>query len=108
MPGEACVKLEVYVPEEYAEQLKTALFEAGAGRIGNYDCCCWQTSGTGQFRPLAGSSAFIGQEGRNEKVPESKIELLCPAEKIKAIIAALKKAHPYETPAFQYWPVETA
>jgi hypothetical protein len=105
MPGN-CVKLEVYVPEEHAEKLKAALFEAGAGRIGNYDCCCWQTSGTGQFRPLAGSNAFIGEEGKVEKVPESKIELLCPAEKIRAIITALKKAHPYETPAFQYWPVE--
>ncbi|MDD5596539.1 MAG: YqfO family protein [Victivallaceae bacterium] len=101
-----CVKLEIYVPEEYAGKLKAALFEAGAGKIGNYDCCCWQTPGTGQFRPLAGSNAFIGKQGNIEKVPETKIELLCPAEKIKEIIEALKKAHPYETPAFQYWNVE--
>jgi len=54
-------KLEVYVPLTHAEELKTALFDAGAGRIGNYDCCCWQSVGTGQFRPLAGSNAFTAK-----------------------------------------------
>ena len=103
---ESFVKLEVYVPAMHAEALKTALFTAGAGKIGNYDCCCYQTSGTGQFRPLEGSRAFIGECGKVEKVEEIKIELLCPAEKITEIITALKKAHPYETPAFQYWTVK--
>ena len=100
------IKLEVYVPATHAEDLKTALFAAGAGKIGNYDCCCWQASGTGQFRPLKGSDAFIGECGKVEKVEEIKIELLCPEDKIKKIIAVLKKAHPYETPAFQYWTVK--
>ncbi|MDD5697047.1 MAG: hypothetical protein PHH77_00370 [Victivallaceae bacterium] len=102
------VKLEVYVPLTHAEAVKTALFSAGAGRLGNYDCCCWQSSGTGQFRPLAGSHAFIGELDRVEEVPEIKLELLCPAAAMAAVIAALKRAHPYETPAFQYWPVEIA
>ena len=100
------IKLEVYVPATHAEDLKTALFAAGAGKIENYDCCCWQTSGTGQFRPLDGSNAFIGEKGKIEKVEEIKIELLCPESKIKEIISALKDAHPYETPAFQYWTVK--
>ncbi len=104
--SESFVKLEVYVPITDAEVLKTALFSAGAGKIGNYDCCCWQDSGTGQFRPLEGSQAFIGEQGKIEKVEEVKIELLCPEDKIKEIITALKKAHPYETPAFQYWAVK--
>lgn len=106
MPG-AFVKLEIYVPVTHAEELKTALFAVGAGKIGNYDCCCWQTSGTGQFRPLAGSNAFIGELDKIEKVEEIKLELICPEDKITEIIAALKKAHPYETPAFQYWTVKT-
>jgi len=104
--SESFVKLEVYVPTTHAEILKTALFSVGVGKIGNYDCCCWQTSGTGQFRPLEGSQAFIGERGKIEEVEEIKIELLCPEEKITEIIAALKKAHPYETPSFQYWTVK--
>lgn len=104
--SESFIKLEVYVPATHAEDLKTALFAAGAGKIGNYDCCCWQTSGTGQFRPLKDSNAFIGKCGKVEKLEEIKIELLCPEDKIKEIIAALKEAHPYETPAFQYWTIK--
>ena len=105
MPEKAFYKLEVYVPLTHAEKLKTALFEAGAGRIGNYDCCCWQSVGTGQFRPLADSNAFLGEKDKLEKVEEAKIELLCPSNKIKQIIAALRGNHPYETPAFHYWVV---
>ena len=105
--SENFMKLEVYVPATHVEELKTALFSAGAGKIGNYDCCCWQTSGTGQFRPLEGSNAFIGELDKIEKVEEIKLELICPGDKITEIIAALKKAHPYETPAFQYWAVKT-
>jgi hypothetical protein len=106
--SESFVKLEVYVPATHVEALKTALFTAGAGTIGNYDCCCYQTVGTGQFRPLEGSKAFIGEKGKVEKIEEIKIELLCPEETIQGVIAALKKAHPYETPAFQYWTVKTS
>ena len=105
--SENLMKLEVYVPETHVEELKTALFSAGAGKIGNYDCCCWQTSGTGQFRPQEGSNAFIGELDKVEKVEEIKLELICHENKMPEIISALKKAHPYETPAFQYWAVKT-
>lgn len=105
--SENSMKLEVYIPETHVEELKTALFSAGAGKIGNYDCCCWQTSGTGQFRPLEGSNAFIGELDKVEKVEEIKLELICPENKMPEIISALKKAHPYETPAFQYWAAKT-
>jgi hypothetical protein len=100
-------RLDVYVPEEHAERVKAAIFEAGAGRIGNYDCCSWQTSGRGQFRPLAGSTPAIGRHGEVESVAEAKVELVCAPEHLEEVIAALKASHPYETPAFQYWPVET-
>ena len=102
------LKLVVYIPETNTETVKHALFQAGAGRIGNYDCCAWQTVGTGQFRPLQGSNAFLGKEGSMETVMEYKVELVCTEERIDAIIAALHAAHPYETPAYQYWPVNGA
>ncbi len=104
---EKFIKLEIYVPTSHAEVVKDAIFRAGAGRIGNYDCCCWQTAGTGQFRPLSGSNPFLGSENKVELVEELKIEVICPAEIIKEIIVAMRTAHPYETPAFQYWPVST-
>ena len=99
-------KLEYYVPKEYLEKVEHAVFSAGAGKIGNYDCCSWKTPGTGQFRPLENSNPFIGSKNRTETVEEYKVELICETDKISAVIDALKKAHPYETPAFQYWKVE--
>jgi hypothetical protein len=98
-------KLEFYVPVNFVEEVKFAVFAAGAGKLGNYDNCCWQTSGSGQFRPLPGSAPFIGSQEKVEAVEEIKVELLCPEDKIRDAIAALKKAHPYETPAYQYYPV---
>ena len=59
-------KLCIYVPETHLEPLKEAIFDAGAGRIGNYDRCCWQVLGTGQFRPLDDSQPFIGERGQVE------------------------------------------
>lgn len=98
-------KFCLYVPDTHAEPVKEAIFAAGAGRMGNYDRCAWETRGTGQFRPLAGSQAFIGAVGSVEKVDEIKIETVCDAACIDAVLAALIEAHPYETPAFDYWPV---
>ena len=93
-------KLCVYVPTPHLELVKRALFEAGAGRIGNYDSCCWQTLGTGQFRALQGSEPFIGQLGRVEQVEEYRIEMVCEQSVIKAVVDALRTSHPYEEPAF--------
>ncbi len=97
--------LVFYVPETAAEAVKAAVFAAGGGRIGSYDCCCWQTAGTGQFRPLAGSAPAIGHLDTIETVPELKVELVVDESRLPAVIAALRKAHPYETPAFFHWPV---
>ena len=96
-------KICVYVPEKSVETVKQALFEAGAGRIGNYDSCCWQTEGTGQFRPLAGSNPAIGSQGEVEFVREVKVELVCADNLVKGAIRALKGSHPYEEPAFDVW-----
>ena len=96
-------KICVYVPENSVEKVKSALFKAGAGRIGNYDSCCWQTEGIGQFRPLDGSDPTIGSLGEIERVKEVKIELVCVDEFVQDAIQAMKVAHPYETPAFDVW-----
>ena len=92
-----------FVPESHVEQTKAAVFRAGAGRIGNYDCCAWQTLGEGQFRALEGSSPFIGQQGEIERVPEYKVEMVCEDHHLEAAIEALKSAHPYEEPAYEIY-----
>jgi hypothetical protein len=99
-------KISVFVPESDAEPVKQAMFATGAGRIGDYDCCCWQTPGQGQFRPLPGSSPTIGQQDRIERVAELKIEMVCAEEHIRDVVAAMKRSHPYEEPAYDVWKLE--
>ncbi|MCK7598190.1 YqfO family protein [Microbulbifer sp. CAU 1566] len=96
-------KLCVYIPESHLEPVKQALFAAGAGRIGDYDSCCWQVLGMGQFRPLDGSQPFIGQTGQVEQVAEYRVETVCADEVVDAVLAAMRSAHPYEEPAFDLW-----
>lgn len=94
-------KLIVYVPDDYLEPVKAAMFNAGAGRIGQYEHCCWQVKGLGQFKPMVGSQPFIGEQDTLETVEEYKLELVCEVSIIKDVVAALKNAHPYEEPAYQ-------
>jgi structural hemagglutinin/hemolysin toxin protein RtxA len=93
-------KLGFYVPETHVEQVKLAVFTAGAGRIGDYDSCCWQVLGQGQFRPLIGSKPYLGREGAVEVVAEYRVEMVCEAQVARAAVAALLDAHPYEEPAW--------
>ncbi|MDC6381002.1 YqfO family protein [Pseudomonas graminis] len=99
-------KLAFFVPPSHVEQVKNALFAAGAGRVGAYDCCSWQVLGQGQFRPLDGSQPFIGQAGEVEQVQEWKVELVVSDELIRQAVAALKNSHPYEVPAYDVWKLE--
>ncbi len=94
------VSLVVYLPESALEKVKAAMFAAGAGKMGNYDHCCWQTQGVGQFRPLEGSNPAIGAQGTIEQVKEWKVEMVCEKALVNQVIQAMKAAHPYETPAF--------
>ena len=96
-------KLVFFVPESHLESVKSAVFAAGAGAIGNYDQCCWQVLGQGQFRPLAGSNPYIGQSNALEMVPEYRVETVCAEECIAQAVAALRKSHPYEEPAIDVW-----
>lgn len=94
-------KISFYVPEDALERVKAALFEAGAGRIGDYDRCCWQVPGRGQFRPLPGSDPAIGEQHKLETLDEWKVELVCEDSLIREVIRSLKSAHPYEEVAYE-------
>lgn len=96
-------KLAFFVPPSHVEVVKTAVFAAGGGRIGDYDCCAWQVLGQGQFRPLDGSQPFIGRSGVVEQVEEWRVELVVADELIQSVVTALKQSHPYETPAYEVW-----
>ncbi len=94
------VKIGFYVPTSHLDIVKAAMFDAGAGRIGQYDQCCWQVLGRGQFRPLDGSDPYIGQTGEREELEEYRVEMVIEDEGAKEVIQAMKRAHPYEEPAY--------
>lgn len=88
------------MPETHLEQVKQAVFAAGAGRLGEYDQCCWQVLGTGQFRPGPQANPHIGRSGELEQLPEYRVEMVVADSQISAVVAALKLSHPYEEPAY--------
>ena len=93
-------KLVVFVPADSLAKVSNAVFAAGAGAIGNYSNCSFGAEGTGTFLPLEGAKPAIGKKNKFEKVPEIRFETIVPAKKLEAVIEAMIKAHPYETPAF--------
>ncbi len=93
-------KLVVFVPPDALERVRDAIFEAGAGRIGDYERCCWYTEGTGTFLAREGADPAIGEVGKEERVRELRLETLYPDDRHDAVVAALRKAHPYEEPAY--------
>lgn len=100
-------KISFYVPTSHGESVKNAMFAEGAGKIGLYQSCAWQVLGEGQFMPGPGSQPFIGDIDQIERVAEYKVEMICERAIIKQVIAALKKAHPYEEPAYDIISLET-
>lgn len=97
--------LYFYVPESNLEEVKSALFKAGAGKIENYAECCWQTKGEGQFRPLEGSQPKIGSTNQLEMIIEYKVEMVVSEEHLSVVVETLKSSHPYETPAYGIIPI---
>lgn len=93
-------RLIVFCPIEHAEEVRNAMFKAGAGQIGEYDECSFSTEGTGTFRPGENADPFIGKAGKKEIVREVKIETIYPEYIEKQVLKALKEAHPYEEVAF--------
>jgi dinuclear metal center YbgI/SA1388 family protein len=93
-------KLITFVPQDAVNAVADALYKAGAGRIGHYSHCGFQSAGQGTFLPLDGAKPTIGQQGQREMVSEIKLETVVQADRINAVVAALRQTHPYETPAF--------
>jgi len=100
-------KIAIHVPESHVEQVKQAAFDAGAGRQGKYEHCAFQWLGEGQFKPLAGSNPYSGEHNRLSRVAEYRVEMICQASYIKAAVAAIRDAHPYEEAAIDVWRLES-
>ena len=96
-------KLIVFVPREALDDVRDALFAAGAGRIGDYERCSWYTQGTGTFLGGPGTDPAVGERGVEERVPELRLETVFPEERHDAVVAALREAHPYEEPAYDVY-----
>lgn len=86
------------VPETHADAVREAMGQAGAGHIGEYAFCSFSMKGTGRFLPLAGANPFLGSAGKMESCTEERIETMCHKDKLPAVLQAIRKAHPYETP----------
>jgi len=93
-------KISVYIPESHLEVVKQAMFAAGAGRLGNYEHCAWQILGVGQFKPVDGAQPFVGEGGDEHREEEYLVDMLCDDSCIHSVVDAMKKAHPYEKPAY--------
>jgi hypothetical protein len=100
------VMLVTSAPKEHADAVRKAMGDAGAGRLGNYTHCSFSYEGMGRFLPEERANPAYGAKGELSQVPEERIEMLCERAVVKDVIAALKKAHPYEEPAYHYFPVE--
>jgi len=103
--GTALAKIVVFVPQTHAEAVRSALFEAGAGAIGDYDECSFHVDGIGTFRPLEGSNPFLGQIGKRESVAEARIEVILPARLADHVVDRARAAHPYEEMAHYVVPL---
>ncbi len=103
--GQDLVKLVVFVPAGYEEAVADALFQGGAGQIGNYDRCSFQAVGTGTFRPGAGTAPFRGSCGETERAREVRLETILPHHRIHRAVERMLRAHPYEEVAYDLIPL---
>ncbi len=99
-------QLVVYVPNDYSEKVKNAMFEAGAGNIGFYDECSFTIQGKGSFRPIEGSNPFLGTQNIRENSDEDMVSVIFEGFKQNQILSAMKSAHPYEEVAYQIYQLE--
>ena len=99
-------KLVTYIPASHFEQVCQAVFEAGAGHIGNYDSCGYSAEGKGTFRALDGAHPFTGQHGILHTEPEIRFETVFPSRLNRQIVSALMSSHPYEEPAFDIYTLQ--
>jgi hypothetical protein len=99
------VKLVWFVPEGSLDDTREAVFRAGGGRIGEYERCSWYASGTGTFIGGESTDPAVGERGREERVPELRVETVVPLDRLGDVVVALRSAHPYEEPAYDVYPL---
>jgi dinuclear metal center YbgI/SA1388 family protein len=104
--GNPQCKLVVFVPIADVERVAEAIFEAGGGRIGDYEKCSYRMRGEGTFFGLEGAKPAVGLKGRVERVAEIRLEVLLPRRRLADVTAAIRRTHPYEEPAFDVYPLE--
>ena len=104
--GAKLYHVAVYVPQDSMIEVAKAIFKAGAGTIDNYKNCLNDYEVSGQFKPMEGSNPILGEQDKLEKVVERKLEFFVDSFKLQKVISAMKKAHPYETPAYAVYPQE--
>ena len=98
-------KLEIFIPESHFPQLQRALQSVDAGHIGNYDCCLSYSRVTGCWRPLEGTTPYLGSVGEISSEPELKVEAICRTPAVEETLAAIKAVHPYEEPVINVIPL---
>jgi dinuclear metal center YbgI/SA1388 family protein len=101
-------KVVVFVPEADLQRVADALFAAGAGNIGQYSQCSFRLNGTGTFFGSDATNPTIGQKGRREEVGEWRLEAVCPESSVEQVVAAVRRAHSYEEPAYDVYPQRPA
>lgn len=100
------VKVVTYCPVSHADSVRNAMFEAGAGCIGDYDRCSYNVEGQGSFRAGENTHPYVGQHGETHFESETRIETVCAVYDYPKVVAALKDAHPYEEPAYDIFALE--
>lgn len=100
-------RITFYIPASEAQPVKQALFDIGVGKIGQYDSCCWETPGTGQFRALPGSNPMLGEQNKIHTEAEIKVEIACEDHLIELALKTLIQNHPYEIPAYEAYRITT-
>ncbi|MBA3062852.1 Nif3-like dinuclear metal center hexameric protein [bacterium] len=104
---EKVFKFTVYVPIQHTDQVRQAIFEAGAGKIGNYTETSFNIAGQGTFKPMEGTNPFIGKIGEKETVQEIKIETVVAERDLESVVQVMKSVHPYEEPAYDVYELKT-
>jgi hypothetical protein len=99
------VKIVTFVPNENADEVRESLGKAGAGVLGEYTYCSFSAAGIGRFKPSDKANPHIGEKNELNAVMEHRIEVTCDRKDAKAIVAALKKSHPYEEVALDIYPL---
>jgi dinuclear metal center YbgI/SA1388 family protein len=102
---ETLAKIVVFVPRDHVDSVASAMSDAGAGMIGEYDSCSFRLEGKGTFRGSSAATPFVGERGRLESVEEVRLEMLAPRARISAIVESMKKVHPYEEVAYDLYPL---